>query len=174
MCVRPAHFGDHGRRGCSWRAAYGRAGVCVSDSSMRTRVGSSRTAVRRGRVSAGEGAGRFGGCWMCRGRVVPAACLGGRSGLPWVGRGSWSRLAERPVALPAAVCRVVGASSRLPRGVQPPVSTGQAGMAMRSEFRFSLLWRGLSAAQRPRNPVGEQDGEQASGDCGLRSATCSD
>ena len=38
------------------------------------------------------------------------------------------------------------------------MSVGQAGRAMRSGFRFGLLWRGLPAALRLRNPLGEQDG----------------
>ena len=107
-----------GRRCCSWRAAaYGGTGVCVSDSSVRIRVGS-------GRDGGSARPGICGGVrWAVRGLLdvpgPPGACgvLGwGRSGSPRVGRGWWSRLAERPVASPAAVCRVAGASSWLPQG----------------------------------------------------------
>ena len=126
----------------------------MSHSPVRTRVGSGRTAVRRARVSAGERAGRFGDCRMCRGRVAAAACFG------WE---EWLTVGRAWIVVPAGGATRCVAGGGLPgrRGVKrvaPGGAAVRAGgpgrKAMRLEFRFSLLWRGLPAAQCPGNQVG--------------------
>ena len=103
-----------------------------------------RAGYLRGSVSAGLGiAGCVGSAWRLR-----CAWVGGvayrRPG------GSWSRLADRPVALPAAVCRVVGASSRLPRGCSRPCLPGPKGNAIGVSVQSPVA--GLVDGAAPRKP----------------------
>ena len=104
----------------SWRcAAYGRnRASSLSDSSVRIRIGSGRDggSARPG-ICGGVAPGQVRGLLDVPGPPQLSACSGG-GGVAHRGSGvdGGPGLAERPVASPAAVCRVAGASSWLPEG----------------------------------------------------------